>query len=68
MAAALARPDTTRPAPKPHTPAAPQPPTAAACGACNGQGGTWVTSDGSSPGKNISRWVACTACNGTGAT
>ncbi|GAB7100700.1 hypothetical protein JCM3263A_21750 [Thermobifida fusca] len=36
------------------------------CGACHGKGGTWVTQDGASPGKNLVRWVACQACNGTG--
>lgn len=40
--------------------------TAATCGMCNGDGGTWETSDGSTPGKNISRWIKCTGCNGKG--
>lgn len=43
-----------------------EPPAAAACGMCNGQGGTWETTDGGTPGKNISRWVKCTGCNGRG--
>ena len=45
---------------------APRPPVAATCGACNGDGGTWETTDGSSPGKTISRWVACPGCGGKG--
>jgi DnaJ-class molecular chaperone len=36
------------------------------CGACNGQGGTWITRDGQTPGKNLQQWVACAACKGTG--
>ncbi|MCY9786816.1 hypothetical protein KIK06_23315 [Nocardiopsis sp. EMB25] len=45
----------------------PTAPTAAKdCGMCNGQGGSWETSDGGSPGKNFRRWVPCAGCNGTG--
>lgn len=40
--------------------------TAAKCGMCNGDGGTWETSDGNTPGKNISRWIKCTGCDGRG--
>ncbi|WP_306368271.1 hypothetical protein [Nocardiopsis sp. CC223A] len=36
------------------------------CSMCNGQGGKWVTNDGSSKGKDLARWVACTGCGGTG--
>lgn len=51
---------TTLTRPTPHAP------TAAACGMCNGQGGSWVTNDGGTPGKNIREWVPCSGCNGSG--
>lgn len=57
------RPTTRRPS---RTPSAPRPPVAATCGMCNGQGGSWETSDGQSPGKAIQRWVPCPGCNGKG--
>lgn len=50
----------TRPTPPP------QAPTAADCGMCNGQGGSWITNDGGTPGKNIREWVPCAGCNGSG--
>jgi DNA-directed RNA polymerase subunit M/transcription elongation factor TFIIS len=56
---------TLTPTPRPTVPP-PTTPTAAVCGACKGEGGAWVTNDGKSAGKNISRWVACTACKGKG--
>ncbi|WP_160051416.1 hypothetical protein [Nocardiopsis sp. FR26] len=59
------RPPTPAPAPRPAVPP-PSTPTAAKCGMCNGEGGRWETTDGSTPGKNISRWVPCSGCNGTG--
>ncbi|WP_435107364.1 hypothetical protein [Nocardiopsis synnemataformans] len=52
----------TVPAPRPATPL----PTAAMCPMCSGQGGSYETSDGQTPGKNIQRWVPCTGCKGTG--
>ncbi len=36
------------------------------CGACNGDGGSWVTADGDDTWTNNRVWVPCTACNGTG--
>lgn len=68
MTATLVRTRTvapTVPAPRTATPP-PSTPTAAMCGMCNGQGGSWTTSDGGTPGKNIGRWVPCTGCGGTG--
>lgn len=60
--AVLTRPTTTTaPVPAPLSD-----PTAKDCGACNGQGGSWVTNDGATPGKNIREWVPCSPCNGTG--
>lgn len=50
----------THPTPPPHAP------TAADCGMCSGQGGSWVTNDGGTPGKNIREWVPCPGCSGTG--
>lgn len=41
-------------------------PTAQMCTMCNGQGGTWETTDGQSPGKAITRWIKCSGCNGKG--
>lgn len=58
---------TTPQIPAPRTPhPVPLPPAAAMCGACNGQGGSFITSDGQSPGKTIDRWVPCKPCKGTG--
>lgn len=54
---------TPRPAP---VPVVPRPPAAAQCGVCNGDGGSWVTNDGQTPGKNIREWVPCTNCKGRG--
>ena len=55
---------------RPTTPASTSPvpfaPTADMCTMCNGQGGSWETTDGSTPGKTISRWVKCVGCNGRG--
>lgn len=36
------------------------------CGACNGEGGSWITGDGQTPGKNIREWRKCVPCNGRG--
>ena len=30
------------------------------------EGGSWVTNDGSTPGKNIARWEPCRPCGGKG--
>lgn len=56
---------TITPTRRPAAPA-PRPPAAATCGMCNGEGGSWETTDGGTPGKNISRWVPCSGCNGRG--
>lgn len=36
------------------------------CGACDGDDGSWVYSDGQTQGKSHQRWVACQACGGSG--
>jgi len=36
------------------------------CTMCLGQGGTWETVDGQSPGRAITRWIKCRGCNGRG--
>ncbi|SHK90546.1 hypothetical protein SAMN05421803_14129 [Nocardiopsis flavescens] len=41
-------------------------PTAADCSMCNGNGGSWVTTDGRTPGKSYREWVPCSGCQGTG--